>query len=419
MNRVIILLLVLIFSLSACGGPTAKESTIPPSPPTSEESTLPTDESPWLQFQHDAQHSGRSNAYGPETATTKWEKKLDGAINGAPVIGADGTIYVGTYSGTLYAINADGSMRWTLPMGGQVLHSPAVGADGTIYCSCQDGNLYAVTTEGVVKWKRSIQEYGAVVSNIRSAPTLAPDGTIYLSSTYQIGTSVKGKLHAVAPDGSVRWTFPLENVSAAPALARDGTIYVGTVDNEQPQLYAIQPDGSLKWSVPVSAKLSASPVITPEGRIVACSGDGIVEAFGADGSSSWRFDVSAEVGFTPALAADGTLYVSTLSSDVSSKLNAVRPDGTRLWSYSYLDKEQVWFASSISSSPAVDGGGVVYFGTDMTKLIALTPDHAEKWLWVGESLPGWNSRLTTPVIGPGGTLYIGDSQGYLYAIGDV
>ena len=62
----------------------------------------------------------------------------------SPAVSADGTVYVGSYDGRLYAINPDSSGRWKFATGGAVYSSPAVGADGTIYVGSGDGNLYAV-----------------------------------------------------------------------------------------------------------------------------------------------------------------------------------------------------------------------------------------------------------------------------------
>ena len=59
-------------------------------------------------------------------------------------MGADGTIYVGSYDHHLYAVNPDGSQKWKFATGDFVASSPAVGADGTIYVGSYDHHLYAV-----------------------------------------------------------------------------------------------------------------------------------------------------------------------------------------------------------------------------------------------------------------------------------
>ncbi|MDB4805128.1 immunoglobulin domain-containing protein, partial [bacterium] len=56
-----------------------------------------------------------------------------GMVYSSPAIGSDGTIYVGSNSGNLYAINPDGTQKWAFETGGGVSSSPAIGSDGTIY----------------------------------------------------------------------------------------------------------------------------------------------------------------------------------------------------------------------------------------------------------------------------------------------
>jgi outer membrane protein assembly factor BamB len=62
------------------------------------------------------------------------------------VIGADGTIYVGSDDNKLYAIRADGTLKWSYTTGSAVRSSPAIGADGTIYVGSFDNKLYALSS---------------------------------------------------------------------------------------------------------------------------------------------------------------------------------------------------------------------------------------------------------------------------------
>jgi outer membrane protein assembly factor BamB len=66
------------------------------------------------------------------------------AANGAFAVGADGTIYMGSFDNNLYAINPDGTERWVVETGGTVTSAPAIGADGTVYFGSADNNLYAI-----------------------------------------------------------------------------------------------------------------------------------------------------------------------------------------------------------------------------------------------------------------------------------
>src|SRR5208282_3352544 len=80
-----------------------------------------------------------------------------GFVESSPAIGADGTIYVGSLDGNLYALTDGGqgtvTQKWKFATSGDVDSSPAIGADGTIYVGSLYYNLYAVNTNGTQKWK--------------------------------------------------------------------------------------------------------------------------------------------------------------------------------------------------------------------------------------------------------------------------
>ena len=60
-------------------------------------------------------------------------------------VGADGTVYVGSYDHKLYALTPEGQLKWSFATGGQVDSSPVVGVDDTVYVGSWDNKLYAVT----------------------------------------------------------------------------------------------------------------------------------------------------------------------------------------------------------------------------------------------------------------------------------
>jgi len=68
----------------------------------------------------------------------------------SPAIGSDGTVYVGSLDGKLYAINGkSGDKLWEFETGDEVYSSPAIGSDGTVYVGSRDNKLYAIKTESL------------------------------------------------------------------------------------------------------------------------------------------------------------------------------------------------------------------------------------------------------------------------------
>lgn len=119
--------------------------------------------SPWPMFHHDLAHTGLS-PYNTSAnpGTQRWAFATGGFVDSSPTIGVDGTIYVGSYDGNLYAVEPGGTQKWKFATGGMInFSSPAIGANGTIYVGSSDHNLYAVNLDGTQKW--AFATGGAVV----------------------------------------------------------------------------------------------------------------------------------------------------------------------------------------------------------------------------------------------------------------
>jgi len=108
---------------------------------------------PWPQANHDSQGTRRSPAdSSANQGKLAWSYAIEALVPDMPVIGADGTVYAGSYDGNLYAIGppalgATGVLRWKFQTGDGsdwVVAAPAVAADGTVYVGSDDGNVYAI-----------------------------------------------------------------------------------------------------------------------------------------------------------------------------------------------------------------------------------------------------------------------------------
>lgn len=94
----------------------------------------------WQQYHSTAPNQGFIPVHTEQVTQAKWVVEVGSVGWGAPVIGLDNTIYVGTLTGNLVAINPNGTIKWTLALGAIGAHnqsvitgSPAVGSDGNIY----------------------------------------------------------------------------------------------------------------------------------------------------------------------------------------------------------------------------------------------------------------------------------------------
>ena len=376
--------------------------------------TFASPSSPWPQFGRDWTHTGYTNlVYGPPENKTKWVIQLSTATYRSiynPAIGPDGTIYVTCEDGYLYAVNPDGTLKWKVYVFGYKawLHAnPAVGDDGTIYTagnySSSEAYVYAFNPDGTLKWKYRVSgnfyEFTAI--------TIGPDGTIYAANS-------RG-MYALNPDGTLKWKYIIGKGTYTPAVDSNGNVYFGCNDG---YFYALNPDGTLKWKYQVSAVgtyIEDSPAIAPDGTIYAPDEDGYLWAFNPDGTLKWRYGriTYLSYGYTfgddiyaPAVGPDGTVYFLTYYG----RFYALNPDGTLKWKKDlYAGDDSFHFHSIV-----VDTNGTIYFGDYWDGYIwAFNPDGTVKWKYYLPSSGGWPWRR--PALGSDGTLYIGSTDGKLYA----
>jgi outer membrane protein assembly factor BamB len=155
---------------------------------------------------------------------------LTGFYGSSPVIGVDGSIYLGS-GFNLHAYKQNGTRRWfvgSFPTGDLIDSSPAVGIDGTIYFGSNDGNLYALDPLGRKRWSYR-NEQGVI-----SSPVLDGDGTIYIVNPGY--SSYEGSLVAVNRDGTRRWILPTDLAAAPypnfppPAVGPSGILFFNAPD---------------------------------------------------------------------------------------------------------------------------------------------------------------------------------------------
>ena len=201
-----------------------------------------------------------------ETGLKKWKRSLGynkrGHLRSSPVIGSDGTVYIGSHDKKIYAINGHtGAQKWAFVTEGEVCSSPAIGSDGTIYVGSNDNKVYALNAQtGTKKWEF---ETGG---DVDSSAAIGSDGTIYVGSD-------DNKVYALnGGTGTKKWEFITGgDVSSSAAIGSDGTVYVGSHDDN---LYAINPDGSMKWTLKTGGDVWASPTIGSDGTVYVGSRSG-------------------------------------------------------------------------------------------------------------------------------------------------
>ncbi|MFQ6075535.1 MAG: PQQ-binding-like beta-propeller repeat protein [Candidatus Bathyarchaeia archaeon] len=243
-------------------------------------------------------------------------------IYGEPCVASDGTIYCGSWDTYVYALNPDGTLKWKYQTDGAIapLASPTLSNDeATIYVGSGDpnkdngGTLYAIDAEGTLQWKIENLDQMRV-----SGAVVGPDGRVYVCAS--------GRVHCFSPDGTKVWESERDTAgSLTPSLSSDGTIYVGTAKDGK--VYAIDAsNGQTKWSYQTGINpdydpdnpmdppygVLSTPVIEANGIVYVGAMDGVMHALKPDGSVLWTYQTGDNINENcPATGPDGTLYFSS------------------------------------------------------------------------------------------------------------
>lgn len=224
-----------------------------------------------------------------------------------PVIGSDGTLYIGG-SSYMFAFNSEGSLKWRLSAACGSYTGVAL-CDDRIYFNGTDG-VYAVTLNGTLIWK-----YNAALPRKAVIDAI---GNIYFHS--QNGTW----LTCIGKNGHMKWQFDFSTIDesdhstySAPALDKDGRIYAAF----NHYVHAFDFDGDLEWTFTLPRPVGiSSPVIDCDGNIYICTyhdspsltDSSFIYKISRNGEEIWHLGIPGhDFDTTPAIGPDGKLYVGT------------------------------------------------------------------------------------------------------------
>ncbi len=261
-------------------------------------------------------NNGRVYAINESDGTQKWISPAAGAaVTGVPA--TDGTnIYFASRDGVVYAFDlATGqNSQWQYNTGAEIDGGPILGADGTVYVgtNAAAGNnaLYAIKN-GIKVWSRTPN---LANDGFLAQPALAPGGSVLYATT------IKGAVYAInIADGSVKWTNPLTvaapgyAIGTTPAISSFG-LFVGS-DNGSVYLLDLNNGGAnATWKV----TLPAGTVVRSSAAVV----DGVVY-FGADNGKVYGFDATdstkqklqatttAAISYNSPVVNNGALYITS------------------------------------------------------------------------------------------------------------
>ena len=142
---------------------------------------------------------------GQAPGTKLWEKEVaaDGASSWySPALGDNGTLYV-VAGGRLLALDGtSGAQVWEFQGATEVVSDPVIGSDGTVYVGFKGGWVFALEgATGARKWLRRLETSNCYWFTF----AIGSDGAVYVTSSPQ------GKVWALeGSNGILKWEVGLD-----------------------------------------------------------------------------------------------------------------------------------------------------------------------------------------------------------------
>jgi outer membrane protein assembly factor BamB len=312
---------------------------------------------------------------------------------------SQGTVYVGSDDGNLYAINANtGAQKWKFNTGEAIQSSPTV-AGNTVYFGSNDKYLYAVdAVSGVLKWKfltkEPIEYRSPVVSN----------GTVYISTS---NFPAYGGVYAInAATGILKWNVPFY-IASSPTVY-NGKVYAAGMNSPVTALDAAT--GQTIWKYDVG--ISKANIAINNGKLYV-GGEFEFGCLNADnGLFIWRHWIFA-ANFTSSPTIDNqTLYVGGIAPVDGKRLLVAIDANTGITKWQY-GTPNTHFDNTFTS-PVVSNG-IVYAGNRDGYTYALNASNGSV-IWTFKHMRYGNSLTLPQATIANGIVYIGSDDGYLYAL---
>ena len=416
-----------------------------------------------VMFRGYAQHSGYFASPDIDTLHgVKWKFKTNGYVFSSPaVFGQD--VYFGSNDSTFYAVDkSSGKEKWSYKTGGYISSSPAV-TEESVYFISSDGYLYALERQsGKLQWRfnegpekhfsaRGVQGMQPKDKVLTDPWDMFLSSPVWYENVLYFGSG-KGNFYAVdAGSGVEKWHIATgEPIHNSPVIYRDMVIFGGW----DRFLHAANLEtGREVWKFETGKDtvnynqtgIQSSPAVWNDRIYFGCRDAHVYALDGMTGKLLWkRFNNYSWVINTP-LVRDSVLYYGTSDTHRFIALNAINGDSiySKNISAGYIFSSPVTtgkliyfggFNGTIHAVDAKSGDEVWEYRTDAAianENGVLTAGgefdnafyakvfkdgyNAESNAVAMKGLYSIGSVLSTPVVSDG-VLYVGSSDGYLYAL---
>lgn len=342
-----------------------------------------TSKHPWPMFHGNYNHTGYKDVKGPSRNKLRWKffaGKQEGRWPNSVAISSEGTIYLAGVD-KLFALDKNGKQKWSKNYARS--QGPAIGNDGIIYFVAEN-SIIAINNSGDEKWRFLTQ------GNTIFGPTLGPDGTIYQGSW-------DGYFYALNSDGSLKWKYKTSGaISYPPSIDKGGTIYLGGGDvhsGPDSNVYAFDKSGNILWKYDTRSNRVGSPAIAPDGTIYLPAAPTL---FALDSSGNLKWKKGPNIGFPQVQGVMAQVFGPPPGQSTKQDIS----NGSNNQQNQYSNNNQNMNQSNQN------------FQRPNTQGFSQNQPESNQ----GSQDKGDIAGIITPAIGPDGTIYIGTSQGAIYAI---
>ncbi len=271
--------------------------------------------------------------------TLLWKKALGVRFRPFLSVAPDGTSYVPSEDGRLFALNRAGRLLWILRLDGALQAPPMVGFDGRLFVDT-DASISCYSAAGRLKWRDPLS------APLIARPTPTPEGGILLP----LGTEGEETLRTYSAFG-VRTDYPSGTMAVTSAIAisqgDEGQARVAIVASSSAQgLFVLDAQG--RKLLATEGKSPISDLVQWRGAVAFVCQDGTVGLI--DGTTrALRWRGSAGKSGSWILHAD-SFGLYALSQGGAA---GFAEDGRRLW---------IMSLSGVAGEPCFSDDGIIYAG---------------------------------------------------------
>jgi outer membrane protein assembly factor BamB len=205
-----------------------------------------------------------------------WRFAAKRKVFAAPAVDGSGRVFVASQDHHVYALGAEHRAIWSVDLGADVDGAPAIGDDEGVFVGTDGDEIVRLDgADGRVVWRVSVGGY------VRGTLSIARNGDV-LAGVYG---PVPRQVRIRGADGVVAGAYAVQGTGARDFGVHGGaledtlgTLVFGTQGDD---VLAVDSAGSLLWRVTTRGDVDSPVTLLKDGTLIVASDDGLVRAFRA------------------------------------------------------------------------------------------------------------------------------------------